>query len=158
MRFLGIRNPPYMEAQKSFFCVKFPKTKPKTIFFSPKRHFQVFRLSTREMSFSNLALFENAQNLRDKIWDLVSENRNSSSERARFCFWRDFRSVALQKKFDTDCDSLSRRNLTISLQNCLNLDGFFKDLLKFMLKMACLGWKTILKFVKLFPNRIVAWN
>ena len=67
VRFLGIRTPPYMEAQKSFFCVKFPKTKPKTIFFSPKRLFQVFRLSTREMSFSNLALFENAQNLRDKF-------------------------------------------------------------------------------------------
>ena len=64
----GNSNPlPYMGAQKSFFCVKFPKTKPKTIFFLPKRHFQVFRLSTREMSFSNLALFEIAQNLRDEF-------------------------------------------------------------------------------------------
>ena len=108
-----------MEAQKSFFCVKFPKTKPNSIFFSPKGLFQVFRLSTREIPFSDLALFEKAQNVRDKIWDLVSEKRNSSSERARFCFWRDFRSVALQKKFDTDCDPLSRRNLAISLQIAL---------------------------------------
>ena len=59
--------PPYMGAQKTFFCVNFPKTKPKTISNSPKRLFQVFRLSTLEMSLSNLALFENAQNLRDKI-------------------------------------------------------------------------------------------
>ena len=93
---------------------------PKTISNLPKRLFQVFRLTPLEIPFSNLVLIEKAQNLRDKIWVLVSENRNSSSEHARFCFWRDFRSVALQKKkFDTDCDPLSRRNLTISLQIAL---------------------------------------
>ena len=63
-RFLPL---PYMGAQKTSFCVNFPKTKPKTISTSSKRLFQVFRLSTLEMSFSNWALFENAQNLRDKI-------------------------------------------------------------------------------------------
>ena len=119
-------DPPYLGAQKSFFCVKFPKTKPKTIFFSPKRLFQVFRLSTREMSFSNLALFENAQNLRDKFWNLVCENRVLASKRAPFCFWRVFRSVALRKKFDTDCDPLSRRNLAISLQIALISTVFSK--------------------------------
>ena len=115
----GNSDPPLHGGSKIFFCVDFPKTKPKTISNSPKRLFQVFRLSTREIPFSNLALFEKAQNLRDKIWDLVSENRNSGSEHTPFCFWRDFRSVALQKKFDTDCDPLSRRNLTISLQIAL---------------------------------------
>ena len=80
--------PPTWGLRKVFFCVKFPKKKPKTIFFSPKRLFQVFRLSTREMSFSNLALFENAQNLRDKFWNLVCENRVLASKRAPFCFWR----------------------------------------------------------------------
>ena len=117
-------HPPYMGAQKTFFCVNFPKTKPKTISNSPKRLFQVFRLSTREMSFSNLALFENAQNLRDKFWNLVCENRVLASKRAPFCFWRVFRSVALRKKFDTDCDPLSRRNLAISLQIALILTDF----------------------------------
>ena len=56
VRLLGIR-----------ICVKIPKTKPKTISNLPKRVFQVFRLSTRTMFFSNLPLFENAQNLRDKF-------------------------------------------------------------------------------------------
>ena len=52
--FLGILTPPpHMGAQKNFFCVDFPKTKPKTISNLPKRLFQVFRLSTREWPFSN---------------------------------------------------------------------------------------------------------
>ena len=123
-RFWRFLPSPYMRAQKTFYCVNFQKTKPKTIFFSPKRHFQVFRLSTREMSFSNLALFENAQNLRDKIWNLVREKRVLASKRAPFCFWRDSRSVAFRKKFDTDCDPLSRRNLAISLQTALILTDF----------------------------------
>ena len=118
--------PPYMGAQKTFFCVKFPKTKPNAISNLPKRLFQVFRFSTLEMSLSNLALFENAQNVRDKVWNLVSENRNSGSERAPFCFWRVFRSVALRKKFDTDCDPLSRRNLANSLQIASTWTDFSK--------------------------------
>ena len=136
--FLGIlTRPHYMGAQKTFFCVDFPKTISKL----PKRLFQVFRLSTREIPFSNLALFEKVQILRDKIWDLVSENRNSSSERARFCFWRDFRSVALQKKFDTDCDPLSRRNLTISLQIALIWTDFSKICLNLCWKWPVSGEK-----------------
>ena len=149
-----------MGAQKTFFCVKFPKTKPKTIFFSPKRLFQVFRLSTREMSLCNLALFENAQNLRDKFWNLVCENRVLASKRAPFCFWRVFRSVALRKKFDTDCDPLSWRNLAFSVltTDCLHFDRFFKDLSKFMLKMAFSEWKTILKFVKIISRQIYSFE
>ena len=66
--FLTIRTPPpNMGAQKTFFCVNFPRTKPKPILNSPKRLFQVFRFSTREMSLCNLAMFENAQNLHDKF-------------------------------------------------------------------------------------------
>ena len=120
-RFWRFLPPPIHGGSKNFFCVKFPKTKPKTVLNSPKRLFQVFWLSTLEMSLSNLALFENAQNFRDKIWNLVSENRNLGSELAPFCFWGVFRSVALRKKFDTDCDPLSRRNLAISLQIALIL-------------------------------------
>ena len=84
VRLFGIRTPPYMSAQKTFFCVKFPKTKPKTIFFSPKRLFQVFRFSTLEMSLCDLALFENAQNLRDKFWNLVCGNRDLGAKGAAF--------------------------------------------------------------------------
>ena len=47
----GNTNLPYMRAQKSFSCVDFPKTKPKTISNSPKRYFQVFRFSTRGIPF-----------------------------------------------------------------------------------------------------------
>ena len=81
-----------MGAQKTFFCVKFPKTKLNSIFFSPKRLFPVFRLSTREMSFCNLALFENAQNLRDKFLGEKSKKLKKSfgrkENRFRTCFWK----------------------------------------------------------------------
>ena len=108
-----------MGAQKSVFCVKFPKTKPKTIFFCPKRVFLIFRLSSRDKSFCNLAMFENAQNLRDKFWNLVCENRVLGPKRTHFCFWRVFKLFALRKKFDTECGTPSRRNLAFSLQNAL---------------------------------------
>ena len=62
--------------------------------------------------------------IRDKFWNLVCENRVLASKRAPFCFWRVFRSVALRKKFDTDCDPLSRRNLAFSLQIALILTDF----------------------------------
>ena len=117
--------PPYMRAQKSFFCVKIPKTKPKTIFFSPKGLFQVFRLSTREMSFSNLALFENAQNLRDKFWNLVPENRVLASKRAPFYFWRVFRSVALRDKIWHRLRPSESAKSDHFPTNCLDLDGFW---------------------------------
>ena len=54
-------EPPYMGAQKNFFLRKFSKNKAECDFN------QVFRFSTLEMCLSNLALFENAQNVRDKI-------------------------------------------------------------------------------------------
>ena len=140
MRLLGIlTSPPYMGAQKTFFCVKFPKTKPKTISNLPKRLFQVFRLSTRKMFFSNLPLLENAQNLRDKFWNLACENRILGSDRAPFCFWRVFKSVALRKKIGTGCDPLSRRNLAISTQNAListDFEGLWTNSLRFQL------WKS----------------
>ena len=88
--FLRNRTPSNTGAQKSFFCIKFPKTKPNSISNSPKRLFQVFRLSTRKMFFSNLPLFENAQNLRDKFWNLVCENRILGSDRAAPFFFEDF--------------------------------------------------------------------
>ena len=118
--------PPNIGAQKSFFCVKFPKTKPKTISNFPKRVFSTFRFPSLDKSLCNLALFENAQNLRDKFWNLVCENRISSPERTHFCFWRVFRLFALQKKFDTRCGTLSRRNLVFSLKNALFLSYLLK--------------------------------
>ena len=117
--FLRKRTPPNMGNQKSFFCVNFPKTKKKTISNSPKRLFPIFGFSSRDKSLCNLAMFENAQNLRDKFWNPVCKNRNLGPERTPFYFWGVFRLFAFRKKFDTGCGTLSRRNLAFSLQNAL---------------------------------------
>ena len=79
-------TPAHTWAQKTFFCVKFPKTKLNTIFFSPKRLLQVFRLSVRKIFLCNLAMFENAQNLHDKFLNLVCESRVLGSYPTTFCF------------------------------------------------------------------------
>ena len=129
LRFLPPPPHPNMGAQTSFFCVKFPKTKPKTISNSPKRLLSIFRFSSRDKSLCNLAMFENAQNLRDKFWNLVFENRILGPRPTHFCFWRVFRLLALQKKFDTGCGTPSRRNLAFSLQNALNSRHFLKTCL-----------------------------
>ena len=136
MPFLEFLTPPNMGAQKSVLCVNFPKTKPKTILNIPKRPFLIFRLWSREKSLCDLALFENAQNLHDKFWNLACKNRFLASKRATFCFWRGFRLFALWKKFDTRCGTLSQRNLAFSTRNALISRHFLKTCLNLCWKQA----------------------
>ena len=138
-----------MGAQKSFFCVKFPKTKPKKISNFPKRVFSTFRFPSLDKSLCNLALFENAQNLRDKFWNLVCENRISSPERTHFCFWRVFRLFALGKKFGVGCGPLSRWNLAFWLKNALNSRHFLKICLNLRWNQGFYNEIALLKFWKL---------
>ena len=112
VRFLAILTPPLHGGSKNFFLCKVSKNKAENDFELAQTTFQVFRVSTRERSFSNLAFFENAQNL-------VCKNCFLASNRAPFCFWRVFRLVVFQKKFDIGCDPLSRRNLAIFTKNVL---------------------------------------